>query len=898
MSKQVITSKGINNSEFCLRNAFFARLEFYEGKNKYSYLNKIVESFFKEFDFNTQKISDALTLFNKLIKEIPLKIGIFEETEEVEQLKKQLFRYVNFRLKKGCTQLNKGKRVKVYVDGIEIEVSIDAVFSSVIGEEKVVEVVKYFRSGPKLTMQKSKNGNSTMNSTELYLMQLAGESLYPKKKVVPVYHHMKSKKDNSKSFSGDYAERDNYLYYCFNEDDADSIIIKNEVESTIVEHCNSEVSITSPKCDKNCKECKFNLICNYEKPEPSKFNEIEEETVIAPKASYSFNKGQIRAINFNKGVLKINAGAGSGKTTLLAGRVSRLLKDGALPEEILLTTFTNKGAEEIREKIIARLIEDGVSVDVDKLKIYTFNGLGDLIIKEYFESLGFESEPLLADKVDKYDIIYSLLKEIEGVDGLDYRNPLMSLPRAKGAVVILDMLINKYSSKSYTSAKEFSDDVNEDGNLSWLVKMTEERAQQFISFFYTFKDEFIEKNFIQYQDQMGYMLELFQDKNILNKYAVKHIMIDEMQDTDGIQMQLIKKLYKHYKTESLVVVGDDSQSIFGFRNVTSENIINFEKDFPETESIFLIDNYRSTPEIINTANMLNAYNIKRIDKDLISRKPSGKSPELIKANTKEREYEYISEKIKALIGSGRNPSEIAVIALSRNELKKIQGYLTEEGVASVMHTPVRLYEHIHVKMVASLGTFLYKPVNDVKLLEFINAFHRADLEKMGEKEMLQFFMKKKAEIYLKFRNTKSDEKKKNLFFSMVKPFAEDSLEVESFLEQLRRRPGSFDSLMKYLHDFMLYEGDQSVNPSKKKYEAVVLITAHSSKGKEYPIVFNTLNKYHFNSKMTSVIEEARRLAFVSITRAKEELYLSYNSKDTKHNRYETELHGVTRLELA
>ena len=132
---------------------------------------------------------------------------------------------------------------------------------------------------------------------------------------------------------------------------------------------------------------------------------------------------------------------------------------------------------------------------------------------------------------------------------------------------------------------------------------------------------------------------------------------------------------------------------------------------------------------------------------------------------------------------------------------------------------------------------------------------------------------------------------------MVKPFAKDSVEVESFIEILRRRIGSFNDLIKYLHDFMIYKGDQSINPSQKKYEAVVLITAHSSKGKEYPIVFNTLNKYRVGNRQLKVVEEARRLAFVSITRAKDILYLTYNKKDTKHKRYENEIHGVTHHEL-
>lgn len=904
MKKQVIKVKSIKNTDFCLRNGFFSSLEFYEGKNKYSYLNQIVKSFFEKFDFNTQVITDAITLFEEIQKEVSLNIGLFEETEEIILLKKQIFRYVSYRLKKGCVQLTKNEKVTINYKGKDFEVEVDSIFETIINEEKVIEVVKVIRSAPKLTMQKSKTGNSVRDNLEHYFLQLVGEKLYPKSTnpVIASYCHLKSKKDKTKLFSDDYEAKNNYVYHRFHDESPDDEIELRIIQAKIDDLSIAKTSITSPKCDKKCKDCRYNLICNYEAPKEVELKEVVNNVLATPKKSskaYKATRDQQRAIDFVSGCLRINAGAGSGKTTILSARVSKLLREGVHQDDILLTTFTNKGAEEIREKIRERLIEDAIDVDANDLKIFTFNGLGDLIIKEYYATLGFSSEPIIADKVDKYDIIYSLLKEIDGVEGLDYRNPLMSLPTAKGAIPMLDMLISKLISKKYT-ATEFSLAVNEDNNLRRYISMTPEKAEQLIDFYYNFQDEFIERGFIQYQDQMNYMLQMFGQKNVLDKYAVKHIMVDEMQDTDGIQLQLIKLLYHHWKSESLVVVGDDSQAIFSFRYVTSDNIINFNKEFIDVEDIYLTDNFRSTPEIIYTANELNKKNVNRIDKNLISRRPSGKKPALIIASNKDREYEDIADKISQLIKNGRPANEIAVIARNKSELKNIQEYLNMFAVPSVMHTPIRIFDNTHVKLIASLGMFLNKPVNDVKLLEFINALHREELNDMGNDEMLKFFLKKKAEIYLRFRNTKGDAKKRNLFMYIVEPLIGNSIEVKAFVEQLKRRPGTFNELMKYLSDFMMYEGDQSVNPSAKNYEAVVLITAHSSKGKEYSVVFNTLNKYKFGGNFTTSasIEEERRLLFVSITRAKDELYLYYNKKDTKHTNFKTDLDGVIISELA
>ncbi|MDF2880204.1 MAG: ATP-dependent helicase UvrD/REP family [Clostridiaceae bacterium] len=886
--------KDIVSIDKCKVRGFLEGVNLKSLKNKHYELSIVIKNFIRDFDIKNGDLTTIPASLEKLVDE-SMFVSKDEKIAEIELLTKQLVRYFEYEQLFNRKVLMKNITKAVQYQGNEITVSADIIFEN----KGTIEVVKYKKGEPKLSYRGQKYETNPKYSIELYMLQKLGEELYKDKPVTASYYHLQSKGDNSREFQELFEFKKGYNiinYHFVNEVDEDEAYIKY-IDNKIFEILNRKLSFNSEKtCDEsNCEKCSFSKICYYEEKTETELD-IVEVIEKSPNGTIHLTEDQKKAVQFDCGIVRINAGAGAGKTSVLALRVVNLFKKGTKPENILLITFSNKGAVEIKEKVSYWLKHFKLEhIDVDKMNIFTFNSFGERIISEEFEKLGFESKPLLAEKVERYDIIFQLLESYPKIQGLDYKNPLMNLPYAKGAVVLVDSYFDKIKANNYLNYEEFAKDVN----CTVIV------AEGVWNLYQIFNEDLIENSLLQYQDQINYTLQIFRAyPETLRKYTVEHIMVDEFQDTDYNQLQIITLLVKQGKFQSLMVVGDDSQSIFSFRNVSQEFILNFNEFFKSAKDINLVDNFRSTPEIIRTANLLNQKNKNRVDKDLISRKASGKLPKLIHYFEKKEEYENIAEIVKEKLDQGVKAEEIAIIARTKKELLEIKNIFDAKNIPAVMDVTQLLLNNKNIQVILSFANFLNNPELELNLLEYLLMFKNDTIKEMSSLELKDFVGHYRNNFVKTFYALTTDAQKIEFFFKTIASIATKDKAVAEFTKVLRDKEfKSFDSLINYLIKFALYKDEKTLEVNNIKFKAVVLTTAHSSKGKEFDVVINTINKYKYTGTQIRDKErdEERRLLFVSITRAKSELYITYSSygggrKVNSCMGFVTELEGIQRID--
>ena len=853
--------------EKCEKRGYFESLGFGYSKGKSYQIAIALKEFLGELLFDKFDEVEALKFFKEKV-DLSLFPSQDSKNDELSILVKQLKRYIAFESLKNRKVLLKNYSTELKIGEVNITVSADFIFDN--GEN--IEVVKFKRSEPSLSYRGQKFETKPQYSMELYLLSELGKSIYPDREILASLYHLKSKDDTSKEMITYFEVKKgkNIISHNFNEEDS------KFMEERLATLVNTKLSINGKEtCNESlCESCSFKNVCKYERPQ----NKLELEVVekVKKAGELKLTMPQHDAIMFEEGIARINAGAGSGKTTVVALRVVELIKNGCKPSDILLVTFTNKGAQEMRDKISYWLSKFKVkNVEVSKMHIMTFNSWGEMVIKRKYQLLGFTNEPQLADKVQRYDIIFKLLNEFDRLEGSDYKNPLIDFPNAKGVVVEVDEYFDCIKANYISTAQGVCD----------KLKLTPSKAEAVFKMYNRFNELLLENNLLQYQDQINYLIQLMDEyPEELEEFAYKHIIIDEYQDTDKIQFDIIAFLTGLSKFKSLMVVGDDSQSIFSFRNTSAENILKFHEYFEDVKDVFLVDNFRSTPEIIATANALNDLNINKIDKKLISRQASnGIRPKLWKHSTPDEEYLNIAKIAKSCIEDGVNPENIAVIARTKSELYKIESYLKNEGIPYIMDIAEPLLNNSNLHILVSFADFFENEYLDYGLFEYLYVFKEEEIKNMSNEEIIALVNKYKGSFLPKLQALETEEEKLNFFFDIVKSIAKNDITMEAFLTELKEKNfPSLNDLLDYLRKIVAYKDEKSVNRDDLTYRAVVLTTAHTSKGKEFDVVINTIDRYKYERGMSlEEIEEERRLLFVSITRAKKELYITYHTNQDR-----------------
>ena len=621
--------------------------------------------------------------------------------------------------------------------------------------------------------------------------------------------------------------------------------------------------------EEDCQKCPNYDICQYQMA-PVVLQ--EELGIVKNIKDVHLTPAQQATVEITEGIWVINAGAGSGKTFTIVMRVINLLNNGVLPSEIFMCTFTNAAAKEMRERIHLAYEAFGTvpNLDIEEIVICTFNAFGDLVIGDTFPYLKFTKKPKVIDNVEKFSIIADLMNQnpIPEWTGDSFLHFDSTKKNAKGALQIVSDIFEIVKSLNKPITSITPGDVSA---ATMDCDIPTSAVAAVINMYPKFDAQLKARNLIEYIDQDVMPFQIFDmiPDYLQNRFQFKHLIVDEFQDSNPRQVELLVHLMDDIPTfKSLMVVGDDSQAIYGFRGGEPDVIINLENYLGrEVQHINLVENHRSTPQIINFANGINALNQNRVDKDLVATRDDGKPVTAQWFYTKDDEYKFILNGVKDHLADGVRPEAIAVIAYTKAELQALADMFSKNNIPTVMAAPERLMSNSRIRAILAFGRVLCDPNDTKDALICANALVGGmvmELPKQRIQQLMDNIMTRVTTIL----NAASLQAKKEGFMAYIDAIAMDDETVENFKEGLANK--DFGEILKYCADFALYGGDVEYR-RVNNYPGVVLTTAHSSKGLEWPVVYNTLSRYQSGSK---VYEETRRLVFVSATRARDELYIS------------------------
>lgn len=588
----------------------------------------------------------------------------------------------------------------------------------------------------------------------------------------------------------------------------------------------------------------------------------------------TLNDRQKEAVLYNEGPLLIIAGAGAGKTKTLTTKIAYLIEEmGALPSNILAITFTNKAAKEMKDRIIRLIGSIGYQIQTS-----TFHSFGLKLLKENYERLGFDKNFVIMDSDDSLTIVKKILKDMD----LD---PKIYNPRA---------IRNKISSckNELISPKAYS---------RYTVSPYEEIV---CKVYEKYQEKLMKNNAVDFDDLLILPIKLFEEnKDILEKYQeqFKYILIDEYQDTNEAQYKLTKMLSEKYRL--ITCVGDDSQSIYSFRGANYKNILNFEKDYKDAKTILLEQNYRSTSYILNAANDVIKNNKMKKEKNLWTSRGEGNKVKYYRALSESDEAYYVVKCIKQAISNGNNYDDIAVLYRTNAQSRNLEEAMLKENIPYRVVGSFYFYSRKEIKDLLAYLRLIHNEKDNISLLRVINTPKRGiglktieNLTKKADEENISIYEAITSGKELEFKKIieKLKEVSENVTLTELidkilrgtgikeELEKEEDLTSEVRLENLEE----FKSITKSfeereglisLEDFLL---EISLVSDAEEYKddanRVSLMTVHSVKGLEYKDVFIVGMEEgifpHMNSLMeSSEIEEERRLAYVAITRAKDNL---------------------------
>lgn len=607
------------------------------------------------------------------------------------------------------------------------------------------------------------------------------------------------------------------------------------------------------------------------------------------------NNQQYDVVNEIKGVQLIIAGAGSGKTRTIVYCVAKLLSESVMPSEIMLVTFTNKAAAEMIKRV-----EDLLGIKPKGIWAGTFHSIANRFLRQYAKSLGFRPNYVIIDETDAnllMKIIYT---------SITLQTDDVSFPSPKTARKILSYSINCNKSISDTIKWKYKqyDDVKIISKLKEIYKL--------------YKNKKAKDNLVDFDDLLVFWNSLLDERFIAQRIAstFKYILVDEYQDTNYIQDEIIRKLSKYTKEHNILAVGDDSQSIYGFRGANFQNIMEFSKRLENCRIYKLTQNYRSVPEILDLANDSIRHNRSQYKKEMETTKKKGMKPIHFITENDEQQAMFIVNKIIELQKTGYKLHDMAVLYRAGFHSLRIELELQNQNIPYIVHSGVSFFERAHVKDLLAHLRIIQNPGDEIswsrifsqflgigkktasKLFNilsstnnpldsiisgniFANKMHNLRISKATQKEII---------IYLKeFLKSVKHDKPKEVIIKLIsqlikflKPKYSNWQDRVEDLKQIGIYSQNYDTIQSFLDVLTL---NKSTIESKKiglsnneTQSPVTLSTIHRAKGLEWKVVFIPMlseNLFPSNRvKINSIdYEEERRIFYVGITRAKEQLYL-------------------------
>lgn len=600
----------------------------------------------------------------------------------------------------------------------------------------------------------------------------------------------------------------------------------------------------------------------------------------------TLNKEQKRAVAQLEGPLLILAGAGSGKTKVLTSRIAHMLEEGIDPSHILAITFTNKAAREMKERIATMVGLD----QARKLWVSTFHSMGNRILRRHIHKLGYENNFAIYDRDDSLKLLKKVIKAMD-LDNKKYS------PRAMLSAIGDHKNHFRLPKAALAGAMDYYQEV--------VAKVYEDYSRRLK-----------EAQALDFDDLLLVLLRLFkEEESVLDHYSqrFRYISVDEYQDTNHVQYLLVRLMAGRHR--NLAVVGDPDQSIYGWRGANMDNILNFEKDYPEATIITLEQNYRSTAHILEAANQVIRNNLDRLDKNLWTDQEGGKKIQVYEGQDENHEAWYVTNEIEKQVEGGRSYKDFAVLYRTNAQSRAMEKAMIRQGLPYRIYGGLSFYARKEIKDILAYLHILNNPYDVVNLSRIINVPKRgigvASLEKVLNYAQAKGIPALEAVSQVDTVGS-GPRKKLEAFDQMVEGFKEEAqagsltslaekiLEESGYIEALKEE-GTTEAVnrIENLQEFLTETLEFDKQAEEKTLEAflsatslytdldaeegsdneVTLMTLHAAKGLEFPVVFLAGMEEGIFPHQRALyedkeMEEERRLCYVGLTRGKEEVYIT------------------------
>lgn len=831
---------------------------FSEKKEKNYYNGIVIRELFKQYGLNYNN-SEVM----KIVTDTMPKDLFHTSREEIINTTLLILRLLRF--KEYYTKYVLSNTATVHHGGITFVTNhnIEVDYNLLIEEKDEVTIIKVKNKKCDLSQGGKSVHTKIADNMELFLLQEAAKKVIPGKlsynaKLVFLRHP---------------DDKDDNLVPASEFEDKKKTIVSTSFVGTKVSEMLSRVDDaingnSKHECS-DCTNCSYNLLCKYKK-------DTTNLLVIPQKAKANgtviFTQSQSDMIGAGTGIFRVLAGAGSGKTTCIANRICKLIENNVNPHNILLITYTTKAVDEMREKIAYWLKVNGVKANVKKLNIFTFNGFGFELVKKEYSRFGYSAEPTLLEKSEKISLIKSLLDAKPEIDGFNYKDPVLDMPYAKGVVLMMDDYFNKIK----MSGLMYPEEVMAICNIKRL-----DIATSVLELYLEYKEHMKQHNLVDYMDQVNLCYEILKDPNCLKKYGFEYIMVDEFQDSDNLQINILMLLAQYTYFKSLMVVGDDSQAIFSWRGATAYNIIHFNDVFPSAFDINLLENFRSTIEICDLANKINDINKEKVPKSLISDR-HGIKPLIFNLPNIES---FVDKMMEAIVYYGYQFSDVALIARNKKDLIAMQKFLIARNVPCVMSVNELLIDNPVIQHLIDFAKYLQDSSSDLYFAEYLQVADYNNYIAQNKNTLGSYVQANIDAFETEMLNCSSEKEKIELVISKFEIIAQEERSVKSLVDILKSKNFiTLNHMCQFLIDMETYKADYTIEKLEEPVNAITLTTAHSSKGREWNVVGIYLDSFSYPTQLdynqvknNPIFEEERRLLFVAITRAKEQLFLGGDS---------------------
>jgi DNA helicase II / ATP-dependent DNA helicase PcrA len=619
----------------------------------------------------------------------------------------------------------------------------------------------------------------------------------------------------------------------------------------------------------------------------------------------ALNTEQYEAVSSPPGKALVIAGAGSGKTRTLTYRVAWLLDHGLDAKQVLLLTFTNKAAKEMKERV-----RELVPHDTSEMWAGTFHSIGSRMLRRHAEQIGFNRSFSILDRDDQKSLLNSVIASCE-IDTKQRR-----FPKADVLASIFSLIENTGVALETVIADRY------DHFYDWLEQI------ELVRLGYIAKK--IATNSMDFDDLLGMTVKLLEDDpEVLALYQArfKHILVDEYQDTNSVQGRMIDLLVGD--SNSLMAVGDDAQSIYSWRGADMAHILSFPTRYAGAKVFTIETNYRSVPEILDLSNAAIRANTGRFEKDLrSSRQECGAKPALVALEDPRSQAAFVAQRMLELRDEGVPLEQMAVLYRAHFQSLEIQMELTVRGIPFAITSGLRFFEQAHIKDIAAFMRFVVNRRDEVSFLRMVNLLPGCG--PIAAQKLWNEWLKsgwatreevppKWSDLFLKFKIPKKAAKHweqlcyvldeltpagvfarpSDMIFSILEGVYDEYLKAsfENFenrrsdIEQLSQYGGTFDDILEFLAQLSLMsavDGEPTGDKTEQDDEKVTLSSIHQAKGLEWQVVFliwlvdgQFPNGRILEADDQPMLEEERRLFYVALTRAKDELYLTFPMMNPK-----------------